>query len=107
MRRRFRQPPMAAPTAVIVAHDLDVVDTLRDRIGKAGYRPICTPDLRDAIEAITHEKPALVVVDVAEPSVRGWDLVAMLDRSPALARIPRVVIGRGKQRPTLSRPLES
>jgi CheY-like chemotaxis protein len=85
---------------VIVAQDVAVVGELRARMGKAGYRPISAADVAEAIAAITHEKPALVLVDVVEPGVHGWDLVAKLDRSPALARIPRVVLGRGGQPPT-------
>jgi len=77
---------------VVVGDDLDVVGMLRERIRQAGYRPIWARDVREALEAITHERPAGVIIDVDEPRVQGLELLAKLDRSPALARIPRLVL---------------
>jgi hypothetical protein len=79
---------------VIFADEDGAIDGLRARMRQAGYRPICASDAGDAIAAITHEKPALVLVHLGR-STRGRELLRRLDHSAALAQIPRVVIGAG------------
>ncbi|HEY7371450.1 MAG TPA: hypothetical protein VIF57_04670 [Polyangia bacterium] len=77
---------------MLVVQDVGVAGVLRERITEAGYRPICACDVSDALEAITHERPAVVVVEVGAPCVAGRALLAKLDRARPLARIPRLVI---------------
>ena len=92
MTPQIRRSPTPIRTVVIVGDDLGFVGMLRERIKEAGCRPIWAPDAREALAAITHEKPAIVVIDIGAPSVRGRELLAKLERSPALARIPRVLL---------------
>ena len=88
---------MPARPAVIVADDLGFVGMLRERLKQAGCRPIWARDAREALVAITDERPAIVIIDVGVPRVRGLELLAKLDRRPMLARIPRVVLSSSDQ----------
>ena len=86
---------MPARTVVMVADDADFVAILREGIRQAGYRPIWARDGREALSAITDEKPAVLLVDVTMSGMNGDGLLATLDRSPALARIPRLIFTNG------------
>ena len=90
-----RRSPTPVRTIVIVDRDVGFVSIVRERIRQAGYRPIWAPDAPEALAAITHEKPAMLVIDIDVPGICGLELLAKLDRSPALARIPRVVLSVG------------
>ena len=83
---RTRQP------IVIVDDDVAFAELLREGIRDAGYRPVWARDGREALTAITHEKPAMVLIDIEMPVMNGSELLAKLARSPALARIPRAVL---------------
>jgi CheY-like chemotaxis protein len=95
MTPSIRRSPTPVRTIVIVDRDVGFVAIVRERIRQAGYRPIWAPDAREALAAITHEKPAMLVIDIDVPCICGLELLAKLDRSPALARIPRVVLSVG------------
>lgn len=86
--RECRTPP----PIVIVDDDAAFAELLREGIRDAGYRPICACDGREGLTAIMHEKPAMVLIDIEMPEMNGSELLAKIDRSPALARIPRAVL---------------
>jgi CheY-like chemotaxis protein len=95
MDNRFREWRTRAPIILIVGAD-DFIRDMRADVLSAGLRAACAPDASEALAAITHEKPALVVVDGAMPDLdRRW-FFAKLERTPALARIPRTVRSRGE-----------
>jgi len=77
-------------TVLIVGDDADVAAALRRSINDSGYRSTWVRTGREAIWAMTNEKPTLVVIDLAQDTT-GRDLLAKIDRSPALARMPRAV----------------
>jgi len=83
------------PPVVIVDDDADFVALLREGVRDAGYRPIWARDGRDALSAIMDQQPAAVLVDVAMLASDGSDLLAVLACSPALSRIPRLIVTRG------------
>jgi DNA-binding response OmpR family regulator len=82
------------PPVVIVEDDADFVAILREGVREAGYRPICARDGREALSAILDERPAAVLVDLAM-ATNVSDLLATLERSPVLSRIPRLIVTRG------------
>jgi DNA-binding NtrC family response regulator len=86
-----------APTrpVVIVDDDADFVAILRGGVRDAGYRPIWARDGREALSAIMDQQPAAVLVDIAILEMNGFELLATLEGSPVLSRIPRVIVTRG------------
>jgi DNA-binding response OmpR family regulator len=80
-----------ARTVLIVGDDVEVAATLKHVVNDAGYRSMWARGSREAIWAMTDERPALVLIDLA-PRIAGRQLLAKMDRSPALARIPRAVL---------------
>lgn len=87
MERVLGEWRTTAPTIVLVGAP-DFAWRMRCDAQGAGLRPICARDASDALEAIMHEKPAMVLVDRALSDVEREWLLARLGRSPWLARIP-------------------
>ncbi len=46
----------------------------------------------EAMEILTHEKPDLVITDLALPNMNGWELLASMRSNPGLADVPAVAI---------------
>jgi hypothetical protein len=80
---------------LIVAEDVALAADLRRGFKDAGYRPVSVSDERGAVEAITHEKPALVLVVTTRPEDASSRFLAKVSRTPALARIPSVLLAIG------------
>jgi CheY-like chemotaxis protein len=89
----MRESLTSAPTIVIVGEPDFAGHARQDALG-AGLRPVCTRDGREALAALMHGRPAMLLIDSAMPdSHREW-LLDRIERSPALARIPRAVFPR-------------
>jgi len=83
---------------VVIVGAVEFARYARRKLQGAGLRPVCARDGRDAVEAITHERPVMILIDGALPDIQSVWLLGRIERSPALARIPRAVIPRGAGR---------
>jgi CheY-like chemotaxis protein len=92
METVFREGLTSVPTVLIVDGDGELVDRLRTAIKDAGYQPVCARDGREAMAAMTHRKPAVILIDDGLAETESSALMAKVGRSPALSRIPRVVL---------------
>ena len=96
METVFRKGLTSPPTVLIVDGDVDWVGRLRTAIKRAGYQPVCARDGPEALAAMTHKKPAVIVIDGGSSETETSALMAKVERSPALSRIPRVVLRDGE-----------
>jgi len=96
METVFREGLTSPPTVLIVDGDVDWVGRLRTAIKRAGYQPVCARDGPEALAAMTHKKPAVIVIDGGLSETEISALMAKVERSPALSRIPRVVLRDGE-----------
>ena len=53
-----------------------------------GYRVLECPDGRSAIECVRAESPDLVLMDLAMPSLDGWEVTRILKSDPRTTDIP-------------------
>jgi len=89
---RFFSPHRTHEPIVIVGDDVAFLELLREGISDAGYRTVCARDGSEALAAITNQKPAMIFVDIQMPGMDGASLLAKIERSPVLSRIPRAVL---------------
>jgi CheY-like chemotaxis protein len=89
---RFFSPHRTHEPIVIVGDDVAFLELLREGISDAGYRTVCARDGSEALAAITNQKPAMIFVDIQMPGMDGASLLAKIERSPVLSRIPRAVV---------------
>jgi hypothetical protein len=95
MKPVSRELSTSARTVLIVGEDVALVADLRRGVQDSGHRPVSASDKRDAVEAITHEKPVLIIAVTTCPGDATSRFLATVGRVPALARIPLVLLAMG------------
>jgi two-component system, OmpR family, phosphate regulon response regulator PhoB len=82
-----------APARVLVVEDeRDIAALVAYHLTKEGYRVRTTEGGQEALEAVSTEKPDLVVLDLMLPGFSGYDVLQELRRRPDLAEVPVVVL---------------
>lgn len=61
-------------------------------LGREGYRTAGACDGREALDAMRAGQADLVLLDLMMPKVTGWEVLTERAASPALQRIPVIVI---------------
>lgn len=80
------------PLVVVCDDDEYVVEVLCGVLRHRGYRAVGVTNGTQAIEVITAEQPAAVLLDLAMPGTSGSDVVAALKKRPETQDIPVVVV---------------
>jgi DNA-binding response OmpR family regulator len=57
---------------LVVDDEADILDLLSELLGESGYEVVRAVDGREAIRALFHTQPDLVLLDVAMPELDGW-----------------------------------
>ena len=63
---------MSRARILVVDDEADILDLLSDLLGESGYEVLRASDGREAIRALFHAQPDLVLLDVAMPELDGW-----------------------------------
>jgi CheY-like chemotaxis protein len=83
---------------ILVVDDEDAVRTLLvDILADAGHITLSAINGSEAIACLRRHKTSiqLILLDVMMPSMNGWDVLKELQRDPALAAIPVVMMTAG------------
>jgi two-component system, cell cycle response regulator DivK len=67
-------------------------DMLRRRLTRAGFAVMTAGDGREALERMTTEQPALVLMDMNLPVLDGWSACREARESPLLRAIPIIAL---------------
>ena len=72
-------PVSTAPKTVLIIDDEpSIVDLLTDILKSANYRPIGAVKWTDAVDAIGHESPSLILLDLKMPTIAGPPLLEFI-----------------------------
>jgi excisionase family DNA binding protein len=101
-------------TVLIVDDDENTRETLRDVVSEQGYTALTAIDGLDALNILRadgHQRPALILLDLAMPNLDGLGFLDEQRRDPRIASIPVIIITAGRQDdgtygPVLRKPLE-
>jgi CheY-like chemotaxis protein len=78
---------------LVVDDDDDVREIMTMALESSGYAVICAADGVQCIELLrAHPVPRLILLDLMMPRMDGWQVCAHLEREPALAEVPVVVL---------------
>jgi len=77
---------------LIIEDDQGIRDILADVLSGEGYAVQTAQNGLEGLERARSERPDLIVLDLAMPTMNGWQFRAEQRRDPALAWIPVVVI---------------
>jgi PAS domain S-box-containing protein len=88
---RYKRGPGSGPI-LLVEDDEAVRDMLRRTLGKEGWTTIEAENGRVALEMLSRQKPALIVLDLMMPQMDGFEFAAELQKSPEWRTIPVMVL---------------
>jgi CheY-like chemotaxis protein len=92
MTSGHRRAGRSRPLVLIVDDDAVVAEAAADAIGAAGYRTICVHDGCQALAALEHEQPAMMLVDLLMPGMSGSELLRRVKERRAWSHIPCVIM---------------
>jgi two-component system, sensor histidine kinase len=93
-------PQRPAGTVLLVDDDSDLAKSLRELIRALGYRAVYARNGREAVSALRHDRPDLMLVDLCMPVMDGSELLELVRRSPEWSGIP-IAIMTGTKDPTI------
>ncbi len=77
---------------LIVEDDPDILKLLSTTLTFKGYRVVTMRNGKDALDAVQHERPAMIITDIMMPRLDGFGLVHRLRIDPAMRTIPVIFI---------------
>jgi two-component system, OmpR family, phosphate regulon response regulator PhoB len=88
-----RATTRTAPARILVVEDeRDIAALVAYHLTKEGYRVRTTEGGHEALEAVSAEKPDLMVLDLMLPGFSGYEVLHELRRKPELADVPVIVL---------------
>ncbi len=101
------QDNLSTATVMIIDDEPIVIDVVKAFLEEAGYRRfIGVADPTKAIEAITDNKPDVILLDLLMPGMNGLDVLAAVRKDPELRFIPIIVLTAASDAATKMRVLE-
>ncbi len=83
----------AAPAQILVVEDeRDIAALIAYHLTREGYRVRTAAGGPEALDAVSHERPDLIVLDIMLPGFTGYDVLKELRARPEGADIPVVVL---------------
>ena len=90
-RARVATQP-GAPVALVVEHDLKSAELIRLQLEAEGFEVLHANSGESALALAVQQPLSLITLEIMLPDMDGWDFLARVKRTPALARIPVVII---------------
>jgi DNA-binding response OmpR family regulator len=79
-------------TVVVIEDEPDAAEMFGEMMRVNGFRVVKSYTSGPAIEIITREKPAIVILDVMMPEISGIEILQLMRAKPELSQIPVVVV---------------
>ena len=86
---------MADPTQktiIVVEDEQDAAEMFAEMMRVSGFRVLKASGSAPAMQMISVEKPAAVILDIMMPDVSGLEVLRYMRRDPKLAGIPVIVV---------------
>jgi PAS domain S-box-containing protein len=81
-----------APIALVVEHDLKAAELIRLQLEAEGFQVIHADSGESALTLATQQPLSLITLEILLPGMDGWEFLARVKHTPALARVPVVII---------------
>ncbi len=94
-------PASARPLLLFVDDDAELTHILSEFFRQQNYRTAAAHTLKEAIQALRRETPALLIVDMRLPDGSGNDLIAYLRQQPEGEAVPVVVVSALADMPSI------
>ncbi len=84
-------PPATAPVILIIDDQPPALRMFQRYMSQTAFKVVGIQDPREALDAVQHWQPALIVLDVMMPRMDGWELLQSLKTNEQTRRIPVVI----------------
>lgn len=98
--------PRVRPLILSVDDEQDVTDLVQFHLSRAGCEVVTAANGRDALNAVLHRRPDLILLDLMLPDIDGFGVCEILRRDAATAAIPIVILTAWATRDARSLGLE-
>jgi PAS domain S-box-containing protein len=79
-------------SVLVIEDDNQLLRTLRDILGRRGYRPLTANSAREGLELVARQLPAVALVDLKLPDMDG---VEVIDRLTDLSQLTQTIVLTG------------
>jgi DNA-binding response OmpR family regulator len=98
-------------TVLIIEDEVELRDSMREVLVHAGYQVDVAGDGLEAMRSMQQHIPSLVILDLRLPFLNGNEIYDVMQRTPALAKVPVLVTTADPTRtprgvPTLEKPVD-
>jgi two-component system alkaline phosphatase synthesis response regulator PhoP len=80
------------PLILSVDDEHDVTALVEFHLTRAGCEVVTAASGRDALKAVSHRKPDIILLDLMLPDIDGFGVCEILRRDPGTASIPVVIL---------------
>lgn len=84
--------PPAQKTIIVVEDELEAAEMFAEMMRVNGFRVLKASGSANAMNLITHENPAAIILDIMMPDVSGLEVLRFMRREPKLADIPVIIV---------------
>jgi CheY-like chemotaxis protein len=91
---------MSPSTILLAEDDLEIRDVVQDLLEEIGCDVIPARTGKQALDFLSNDPrspPDMVILDLMMPLVTGWQVLEVIQRDPALAGVPVVVLTAATQ----------
>lgn len=90
---------------IIVEDDVNLASIYQQKISSGGHEVMIVQD-KDAVSAITVQKPDLVLLDIIMPNISGLDILRELKADPTTAGVPVLLLTNVAEDASIAKGLE-
>jgi DNA-binding response OmpR family regulator len=83
---------MSEPLILIIEDDSMMADTLASMVDLIGFQSVIFDTSTEALEAMVHVQPDLVLLDVNLPDINGFEVCRQIKNSTTLKRTPVIIV---------------
>jgi CheY-like chemotaxis protein len=76
---------------LVVDDDAAIRHALADALEQEGYRVSAAKDGVEALAALAHERPAVIILDLLMPEMDGWHFLSARLRDPDVIEVPVIL----------------
>jgi CheY-like chemotaxis protein len=91
---------MSPSTILLAEDDLEIRDVVQDLLEEIGCDVIPARTGKQALDFLSNDPrspPDIVILDLMMPLVTGWQVLEVIQRDPALAAVPVVILTAATQ----------
>lgn len=82
---------MTRKIIMLVEDDQPILDMMDILLKRIGYEPVLVPDVKDALERVKTDPPALILLDIMMSPINGWQFLETLRTEYQIRELPVIL----------------